>query len=130
MQGKKKQTTSSSLQAFFEVAHSSGDFQLLVYLFFFTLAYICIYLGIIDQASSVKIARILAKFSLRVEGHKNAKRERGQCPSILTEVTWSITDLLYDIPRFHVALYLPVFVAKCILETHQHQHFCFCFHSR
>ena len=126
MQGKKK-TTSSSLQAFFEVAHSSGDFQLLDYLFF-TLAYICIYLDIIDQASSAKIARILAKFSLRVECHKNAKRERGQCPSIVTEVTWSITDLLYDIPRFHVALYLPVFVAKCILETHQH--FCFCFHSR
>lgn len=88
----------------------------------------CIYLDIIDQASAVKIARILAKFSLRFEGHKNAKRERGQCPPILTKLTWSTTDLLYDIPRLHVALCLPVFVAKCILETHQHQRFCF--HSR
>ena len=30
-----------------------------------------------------------------VEVHKNAKKERGQCPAILTEQAWSIKDLLY-----------------------------------
>ena len=30
-----------------------------------------------------------------VEVHKNAKKERGQYPAILTEQTWSIKDLLY-----------------------------------
>ena len=30
-----------------------------------------------------------------VEVHKNAKRERGQYPAILTELAWSIKDLLY-----------------------------------
>ena len=30
-----------------------------------------------------------------VEVHKNAKKERGQYPSILTEQAWSIKDLLY-----------------------------------
>ena len=29
--------------------------------------------------------------------HKDAKRERGQCPAILTELAWSIKDLLYSI---------------------------------
>ena len=32
-----------------------------------------------------------------VEVHKNAKRERGQYPAILTELVWSIKDLLYGI---------------------------------
>ena len=32
-----------------------------------------------------------------VELHKNAKRERGQYPAILTELAWSIKDLLYGI---------------------------------
>ena len=32
-----------------------------------------------------------------VEVHKNAKRERGQYPAILTELAWSIKDLLYGI---------------------------------
>ena len=27
--------------------------------------------------------------------HKNSKRERGQYPAILTEIAWSIKDLLY-----------------------------------
>ena len=32
-----------------------------------------------------------------VEVHKNAKRERDQYPTILTELAWSIKDLLYGI---------------------------------
>ena len=32
-----------------------------------------------------------------VEVHKNAKRERGQYPAILTELAWLIKDLLYGI---------------------------------
>ena len=32
-----------------------------------------------------------------VEVHKDAKRERGQYPAILTELAWSIKDLLYGI---------------------------------
>ena len=38
---------------------------------------------------------ILAKFSFRVFIHKNAKRELGQHPVILTALAWSIKDLLY-----------------------------------
>ena len=34
---------------------------------------------------------------LEVEVHKNVKRERGQYPVILTELAWSIKDLLYGI---------------------------------
>ena len=47
---------------------------------------------------------VLAKLSFcvfmdrdKVEVHKNAKRERGQYPAILTELAWSIKDLLYGI---------------------------------
>ena len=32
-----------------------------------------------------------------VEVHKNVKRERGQYPAILTEIAWSIKELLYGI---------------------------------
>ena len=32
-----------------------------------------------------------------VKVNKNAKRERGQYPAILTELAWSIKDLLYGI---------------------------------
>ena len=32
-----------------------------------------------------------------VEVHKNVKREQGQYPAILTELAWSIKDLLYGI---------------------------------
>ena len=139
---------------------------------------------------------ILAKFSFcvfmdrdEVEVHQNAKREWDQYSAILTELAWSIKDLLLMVciwrhgghvgwqeqwsvsplgtklyyyansakrncivlptnmaavssgckPRiWHstpsccfviLLLCLPVFVAKCILETHQH--LCFlCFHSR
>ena len=34
-------------------------------------------------------------FAFLVEVHKNAKKERGQYPAILTEQAWSIKDLLY-----------------------------------
>ena len=34
-----------------------------------------------------------------VEVHKLAKKERGQYPTILTEQTWSIKDLLYGFWR-------------------------------
>ena len=33
-----------------------------------------------------------------VEVHKLAKKERGQYPTILTEQTWSIKDLLHGFP--------------------------------
>ena len=39
-----------------------------------------------------------------VQVHKNAKRERGRYSATLTELAWSIKDLLYGIPRLHVAL--------------------------
>ena len=53
------------------------------------LAYICV----IDQAYSVKMA-VNWPSSFFVEVHKNAKKERGQHPAILTEQAWSIKDLL------------------------------------
>ena len=65
---------------------------------------------------------ILAKFSIcvfmdpcEVEVHKNAKRERGQYPAILTELAWSIRDLLYGIPRLHVALCFHFCVCRFLL---------------
>ena len=52
----------------------------------------------------VKDGWILVEFSFcvfmdrdEVEVNKNAKRERGQYPAILTELAWSIKDLLYGI---------------------------------
>ena len=60
------------------------------------------------------------KFSFCVlmdQVHKNAKREQGQYPAILTELAWSIKDLWYGIPRFHVTL---GFFYFCIRENHQH----------
>ena len=38
---------------------------------------------------------IFFMFRDEVEVHKNAKKERGQYPAILTEQAWSIKDLLY-----------------------------------
>ena len=59
--------------------------------------------AIIDQARG-QDCWILAEFSFcvfmdrdEVEVHKNVKRERGQYPAILTELAWSIKDLLYGI---------------------------------
>ena len=61
------------------------------------------YVYIIDQVRG-QDGRILAEFSFcvfmdrdEVEVHKNVKRERGQYPAILTELAWSIKDLLYGI---------------------------------
>ena len=61
------------------------------------------YVYIIDQAQG-QDGWILAEFSFcvfmdrdEVEVHKNVKRERGQYPVILTELAWSIKDLLYGI---------------------------------
>ena len=58
---------------------------------------------IIDQARG-QDGWILAEFSFcvfmdrdEVEVHKNVKRDRGQYPAILTELAWSIKDLLYGI---------------------------------
>ena len=60
------------------------------------------YVYIIDQVRG-QDGWILAEFSFcvfmdrdEVEVHKNVKRERGQYPAILTELAWSIKDLLYD----------------------------------
>ena len=36
---------------------------------------------------------------IEVEVHKNAKREFGQYPAVLTELAWSIKDLLYGIKK-------------------------------
>ena len=58
---------------------------------------------IIDQVRG-QDGWILVEFSFcvfmdrdEVEVHENAKRERGQYPAILTELAWSIKDLLYGI---------------------------------
>lgn len=65
--------------------------------------FFCQYVYIIDQARG-QDGWILAEFSFcvfmdrdEVEVHKNVKRERGQYPAILTELAWSIKDLLYGI---------------------------------
>ena len=62
-----------------------------------------LYVYIIDQARG-QDGWILAEFSFcvfmdraEVEVHKNVKRELGQYPAILTELAWSIKDLLYGI---------------------------------
>ena len=58
---------------------------------------------IIDQVRG-QDGWVLAEFSFcvfmdrdEVEVHKNAKRERGQYEAVLTELAWSIKDLLYGI---------------------------------
>ena len=66
---------------------------------------------IIDQVRG-QDGWILTKFSFyvfmdrrEVEVYKNAKREQSQYPAILTELAWSIKDLLYGIPRLHDTLW-------------------------
>ena len=44
-----------------------------------------------------------------VEVHKNAKRERGQYPAILTELGWSIKDLLYGIKSTEKMIFIFVY---------------------
>ena len=41
--------------------------------------------------------------------HKNAKRERGQYPAILTELAWSIKDLLYGIKSTEKMIFVLVY---------------------
>ena len=59
-----------------------------------------------------------------VEVHKNAKRQQGQYPAILTELAWAIKDFLHGIPRLHVTLCF--YFCGC-----RFQHLsALCFHSR
>ena len=44
-----------------------------------------------------------------VKVHKNAKRERGQYPAILTELAWSIKDLLYGIKSTEKIIFVLVY---------------------
>ena len=44
-----------------------------------------------------------------VEVHKNAKRARGQYPTILTELAWSIKDLLYGIKSTEKMIFVLVY---------------------
>ena len=74
-----------------------------------------LYVYIIDQARG-QDGWILAKFSFcvfmdqdEVEVHKNAKRELGQYPAILTELAWSIKDLLYGIKSTEKMIFVLVY---------------------
>ena len=44
-----------------------------------------------------------------VEVHKNAKRGRGQYPAILTELAWSIKDLLYGMKSTEKMIFVLVY---------------------
>ena len=44
-----------------------------------------------------------------VSVHKDAKRERGQYPAILTELAWSIKDLLYGIKSTEKMIFVLVY---------------------
>ena len=59
---------------------------------------------------------ILAEFSFcvfmdrdEVEVHKDVKRERGQYSAILTELAWSIKDLLYGIKSTEKMIFVLVY---------------------
>ena len=60
----------------------------------------CITYGLLTKCE-VKMTGYWPSFFLRVygprrsQGHKHAKKERGQYQAILTEQAWSIKDLLY-----------------------------------
>ena len=81
-----------------------------------------LYMYIIDQARG-QDGWILAEFSLCVfmdrddaEVHKDAKRELGQHPAILTELAWSIKDLLYGTERmFFVLVYFRALKRKPVI---------------
>ena len=47
--------------------------------------------------------------SSEVEVHEDAKRERGQYPAILTELAWSIKDLLYGIESTEKMIFVLVY---------------------
>ena len=70
---------------------------------------------IIDQARG-QDGWILAEFSFcvfmdqdEVEVHKNAKRELGQYPAILTKLAWSIKDLLHGIKSIEKMILILVY---------------------
>ena len=70
---------------------------------------------VIDQARG-QDGWILAEFSFCVfmdrdvvEIHKNAKRELGQYPVILTELAWSIKELLYGIKSTEKIMFVHVY---------------------
>ena len=44
-----------------------------------------------------------------VEVHKNSKREQGQYPAILTEIAWSIKDLLYGMKSTEKMIFVHVY---------------------
>ena len=76
---------------------------------------IYVYVYIIDQARG-QDGWMLAEFSFRVfmdldfvSVHKIAKRERGQYPAILTELAWSIKDLLYGIKSTEKMIFVLVY---------------------
>ena len=59
---------------------------------------------------------ILVEFSFyvfkdrdEVEVHKDATRERGQYPAILTEIAWSVKDLLYGIKSTEKMIFVLVY---------------------
>ena len=56
-----------------------------------------LYLICIYYWPSARSRRLDIGWVLFVSVHKNAKRERGQYPAILTELAWSIIDLLCGI---------------------------------
>ena len=77
--------------------------------------YIFIYIYIIDQLRG-QDGWILAEFSFcvfmdqdEVEVHKDAKRERGQYPAILTELAWSRKDLLSGIKSTEKMIFVLVY---------------------
>ena len=45
----------------------------------------------------------------KVQVHKNAKRELGQYPAILTQLAWSIKDLLYGIKNTEKMIFILVY---------------------
>ena len=45
----------------------------------------------------------------KVEVHKDAKRERGQYPAILTELAWSLKDLSYGIKSTEKMIFVLVY---------------------
>ena len=77
------------------------------------------YLYILLTKREVKMAGYCPIFMDRheVEVQKDAKRERGQYPAILTELAWSIKNLLYGIPRLHVALCFYFCVCRFLLQN-------------
>ena len=78
-----------------------------------------IYIYIIDQARSrwldngrVLFLRFYGPRRSRV--NKNAKRERGQYPAILTELAWSIKDLLYGMKSTQKMIFVLIYYFQAL----------------